>query len=349
MSLKLSIIIPVFNNEKYILETMDSLFNQSIGFENIEVILIDDKSTDNSRKIINDLAKKYSNVVPVFLDENSGSPSTPRNAGIEKVSTDYMMFLDSDDFYFPEMCEKMYDTIIKYNVDVVSCNVMNIFDSKEEPINSFLKNGDNFYLLNSVDDFPEIMTTGVTVCIWNKIFKTEVVLNNKLRFPEKDMYEDVYFSAKFYLLAKGIVILNDFFGYGYKLRREDDKSISNEYNKKNIIKEFNGLKNVFSILEGTGDKYTSLGAEVLLGWTKIFLLTDLDKACQIIMLNKIKPYYKNYKWNTKIVNYSLLFNIFANIGVKFFSLNNNIPILISKIIKSNDFLSQKVNRIVSKN
>lgn len=348
MSLKLSVIMPVFNNEKHIHETMDSLFNQTIGFENIELILIDDKSSDNSRKIIENLADEYSNIIPVFLKENSGSPSTPRNAGIEKVTTDYMMFLDSDDFYYPEMCEKMYNTIVDYNIDIVNSNIMKVYARKNIPMESFLNGGKDFYLVDSIEEFPELMSTGLTVYAWNKIFRTKVITENNLKFPEKDMYEDVYFCSKFYLLAKGIAVLNNFYGYGYKIRREGDQSISNCFNKKNIIKEFNGLQNVFNVLDKTNGQYNALSAEVLLGFTKIFLLTDLEKDFQNQILNNIKPYYKSYKWTTKLVNYSLLFNVFANIGVKFFSLNNHIPIFLSDIIRNNNFLSEKINRIVSK-
>ena len=78
---------------------IDSIINQSLGFENIELIIVDDCSTDNSRNIISDYANEYDNIVPVFLDENSGLPGKPRSLGIKYASADYISFLDSDDEY----------------------------------------------------------------------------------------------------------------------------------------------------------------------------------------------------------------------------------------------------------
>ena len=80
---KISIITPIFNAEKFLRNTIESIIKQSIGFENIELILIDDKSTDKSGEIIKDYANKYDNIKPIFLEKNSGAASFPRNKGIE--------------------------------------------------------------------------------------------------------------------------------------------------------------------------------------------------------------------------------------------------------------------------
>ena len=115
-----SIIIPVYNSEEYIKRAFDSLFTQSIGFDNLEVIFIDDASTDASPQIIEEYSNKYDNVKSFFLNKNSGTAGKPRNVGLSHATKDYIMFLDSDDCLMDNACEILYDEIIEENIDVVS-------------------------------------------------------------------------------------------------------------------------------------------------------------------------------------------------------------------------------------
>lgn len=121
MTYKISIIIPTYNAKNYLMTAVDSVINQSFGFNNIELIIVDDNSSDGTKEILKELSNKYGNIVPIFLKENTGSPSKPRNIGIQNASSEYIMFLDNDDYYCPNFCETMYNTIIKYNADVISC------------------------------------------------------------------------------------------------------------------------------------------------------------------------------------------------------------------------------------
>lgn len=98
MTYKISVIVPIFNAENDLKNAINSVINQTIGFENIELILVDDCSTDNSKNIINYYLTKYPNIKAIFL-KNTGNPSKPRNIGIDKSTGEYLMFLDSDDFF----------------------------------------------------------------------------------------------------------------------------------------------------------------------------------------------------------------------------------------------------------
>ena len=102
---KVSVIVPVYNSADKLQRAFDSVYNQSLGFENIELILIDDASTDNSRDIIDNYVSKYDNVKSIYLDENSGYAGRPRNIGVHNANAPYLMFLDADDFYFENACE----------------------------------------------------------------------------------------------------------------------------------------------------------------------------------------------------------------------------------------------------
>ena len=169
-SYKLSIIIPTFNAEEYLLSAVESVKNQTIGFENIELILVDDNSTDNTKNILNDLSQKYENVKSIFLEENSGSPSKPRNIGIENVSSEYVMFMDNDDSYQNDFCEKMYSTIESYDVDIVTCRNYDINGEKISKYHSILDEKEKFIHLNSIDQDTSLLST-TAMLIWNKIYK----------------------------------------------------------------------------------------------------------------------------------------------------------------------------------
>ena len=116
--MKVSVIVPVYTTETYLEKWLDSIINQD--FNDYEIIIINDGSTDDSNKIINKYVEKYSNI-KAFNKQNGGL-SSARNLGIEKANGKYLMFVDSDDYIEPNMCEIMINTIKKYNVDIVRCN-----------------------------------------------------------------------------------------------------------------------------------------------------------------------------------------------------------------------------------
>lgn len=342
MTYKLTVIIPTYNAEKYIREAVDSIKEQTIGFENIELILADDNSSDNTKAILNELSQKYNNIKAIFLEGNSGTASKPRNVGIENASSDYVMFLDNDDIYYPEMCEVMYDTINENGVDVVSCR----YDMNKKVPNSFLDkfnpnnydefkgkydNENDIIYLDSVQDFPNIMTLGHPTMIWTKIFRKSLILENNIEFPEGDLYEDVYFCTKSYLKAKGIVILNSFLGYSYQLRTEgEDKSTCQIFSKSMLEKQLRGFLKIMDLLMNE-TKYDTLKSELIIDMTKIYMYADIEKECQNRFLNIMKPFYKDYKISTRVNTASLAFNLIINIFIKIFSLNNGLAIFIKNL------------------
>lgn len=124
---KLSIIIPTFNLEKEIERTLDSVKSQTIGFENIEVIFVDDNSTDKTLNILNNYSDKYNNVKVISTDENSGYGGKPRNIGLKHSTADYVLFLDGDDHLLVNACEVLYDKIVYSYADIVIGGQINVF------------------------------------------------------------------------------------------------------------------------------------------------------------------------------------------------------------------------------
>ena len=128
MNDKISIILPIFNVGNHLRRGIDSLINQTIGRENLEIIMVNDCSTDGSDKIIEEYAEKYDCCIAIHHEQNSGAAYTPRNTGIDACSGDYIMFLDPDDRYTPDACETLYNAAKKYDADVSFGRFRRIFE-----------------------------------------------------------------------------------------------------------------------------------------------------------------------------------------------------------------------------
>ncbi len=183
------------------------------------------------------------------------------------------MFIDNDDFFKKNMCLTMYKTIVKEDVDIVSCRPLVSYDNEKYKIDrTFLDKEKEFVKIDSIKEHPKIMSSGATMLIWNKIFKRELLINHNIRFPNGCLYEDVNFMSQAYLNAKGIVMLNDFWGYEYVIRTKGEKSTSQDYNKKNLIKQLKGLKEIVKILEDYNADYPALECEMLVDGQKFSYL-----------------------------------------------------------------------------
>ena len=125
MEKKISIIIPVYNAEKFLKRCLESVINQT--YKNFEVICVDDGSKDNSSKIIEKIAKKDNRII--LIKQKNQGVSIARNNAIEKSTGEYIMFLDSDDYMDKNMCEIMIKAINEYRVDVVRCNYKRVYEN----------------------------------------------------------------------------------------------------------------------------------------------------------------------------------------------------------------------------
>ena len=237
MSFKISVIMPIYNAEKNLKKSINSIIQQTIGFENIELILVDDKSTDNSRSIIEHFSTKFQNITPIFLENNSGGASIPRNYGMKKSTSEYIMFIDSDDEYSEDLCEKFYKCISSHDVDLVSCNYNTIdhihtskiefvipFENKQESSYAIIATGDNLLAFDNV-------------YVWNKIFKKSIIYENNIQFKES-ISEDFIFCMEYLLKSEKRAYLKDYYGYMKYLQEESlsikEISISSVNNHINV-------------------------------------------------------------------------------------------------------------------
>ena len=195
---KVSVIVPVYNAGKYFRACLDSLSVQTL--DSMEVIIINDGSTDGSLAAANEFASRYP-WFRVYSTQNMGV-SHARNCGISKVRGDYVAFVDSDDSVEPDYCRAMYEKAIRDGNDLVVCQFDRITLSNGELTHLFsptpLFDADNFLMTDRRELFSSI-----SVGPWDKLFKRELL--DKLRFPEGIRYaEDQLFAVKAFCYAKNI-------------------------------------------------------------------------------------------------------------------------------------------------
>ena len=171
MNEKISIILPIFNVGPHLKGGIDSLINQTIGNENLEIIMVDDCSTDESGKIIDEYSEKYECCRAIHLEKNTGAANGPRNRGIEESSGDYIMFLDPDDRYTPNCCERLYKEIKKYDAEIAFGRFRRVFTYGEKVQKSYSPYLDNLEKNYPDETFEDANPLNVSDFIWNNILE----------------------------------------------------------------------------------------------------------------------------------------------------------------------------------
>lgn len=251
MDYKISMIVPVYNAQESLDSAINSIINQTIGFENIELILVDDNSNDKSQEIIRKYANEHDNIIGVFLSENSGLPGKPRSTGIKYAKAQYLMFLDADDEYLPNACEKLYDTIISENSDFVMCAHFWNLDGEKMKVNILHNCEDNSDIINInplLNQMNFIRLSYNHVAPWGKIFNKELIVENDISFPEDTLAEDTYFYFKALINSKKVTLLPNDKLYIYNVF-ESQNSVIHDHNLKKFNYFFEGFKNVMDLLK----------------------------------------------------------------------------------------------------
>lgn len=193
---KVSVIVPVYNTEQYLEKCLDSLVNQTL--EDIEIVLIDDGSTDKSAQILEKYHDKYLNKILLISKENGGQ-GTARNLGIAKCTGEYIGFLDSDDYADLSMYENMWKTAKRDNLDLVECRYRYIREENGQELRPYgyvrkYKNQDDMFI-------------DPLVSPWNKLIRADILKQFEHVFPEGLIYEDTAFFIKIipYIEKRGFV------------------------------------------------------------------------------------------------------------------------------------------------
>lgn len=294
---KISLIIPIYNTSKTFENTFNSIKNQSIGFENIELIYVDDCSTDNSKKLIEEKTKKYDNVKYYRTKKNSGFPSRPRNIGIKNATSKYLMFLDQDDIFFEDACETLYDLIIKNDADLVSGNYL-VNSQTNALLNWDLVNikENEIAIIDNVDKNKNLLR--LNPAIWTKIYKKSFLIDNEIYFVNEILIEDVIFVSECLLKSNNMVFINKPI-VNYLLRFQENKSndegsLSIAKNKKVLYALINGIKIFNNRLKDYDQDYHWLAVRHLNYWMAQFIESNLSREEKLELLIYSYDLFKDY-------------------------------------------------------
>lgn len=305
--IKVSVIVPVYNVEKYLDRCLSSLVNQT--YKDIEIIVVNDESPDNSQKIIDDYVLKYPHIIKTYFKKNGGL-SDARNYGIKRSTGNYIAFVDSDDYVELNTYEIMVNKLREYDYDMVVCNLNYVYDTKIVKAYSNIKKD-----IKDKDTIQKKVFNNIYPVAWNKLYKRELFNNNQ--FKCKIWFEDVEFIYRILPFIESIGVVDDHL-INYVQR---SGAITSTFDQKlyNYIDNFNGIidyykKNNFYEkyyyeLEYSYIRY--LYATFIKACTN-FNKSDYEKAVDIAIENVLKnwPNYRRNKYFYQSIKglYLLIFN-----------------------------------------
>lgn len=237
----ISIIIPVYNASSYIKEALDSVVHQSL--KNIEIIAINDCSTDESLNILKEYSEEYNNIRIFSTSKNSGSPGIPKNIGINNAKGEYVMFMDNDDIYAEDACEVLYDIAQKTNSDVIMGNAV-LYPSKA-PLRSWKSvfRGTRARLnIKKNRELIYVMTN------WAKLFKRGFLIEHNINFHDFNYFDDQLFMIQCYFKSNHISLTSKVVYYWRDRSFYEDHSLSQSkisYRNLDHILEMNYLVDKF--------------------------------------------------------------------------------------------------------
>ena len=288
---EISIIIPVYNVEKYLNSAFDSILSQTFGFENLEVIFVDDCSSDNSFNIIKSFSDAYENVKLIQLEENSGYSGRPRNVGIKSASSDYIMFLDPDDEFLPNACEDLFKEIANKDISFASGNFIQSKNGNENKINW----KDYFSKDTSTDRiFLKDIDENIALCklppsIWTKIFKKDFLIDNDIYFPEDVPGQDLVFIFEALIKAENILYV-DIPVTRYMIR--ESNSITTKISKKSLISFIDAYNMVYDLVIEFNKDYVWLAARPVSSFFfQKFIECDLKDVDKVDVLKYTEKFF----------------------------------------------------------
>lgn len=290
---KVSVIVPVYNTEPYLRRCLDALVNQTL--EDIEIVVVNDGSTDHSLDILQEYEKRYPSKIKLLTKENGGQ-ATARNMGIRCCTGEYIGFADSDDYVDTYMYEKMYSLAKQKDADLVECHYHYLQETEGKLIE--LKTRGNIREYKNQKD----MFIDPQVSPWNKLYRREALTESGITFPEGLIYEDTAFYIKTISAIKRTVYLDEHLVY-YFLRGNSTMN-ANKSRK---------VADIFAVLQDILDYYRShqlyeeYANELEYFCVKILLCSSLSRIGRVVdkdlenqlldktfaMIQENFPQYKN--------------------------------------------------------
>lgn len=273
---KVSIIVPVYNVENYILECITSIIEQT--YANLEIIIINDGSTDKSKEICESLQKKDERIV--FISKHNSGVSDTRNIGINKSTGDYIIFVDSDDYIDKSYIEEMVKWMNEEFIDMTVCNYIEIYKNTVLHHNNDLT--DKLVITNkeAINDIYKLRSFGGY--LWNKIFKSEIIKKNNIRFNQEiHMCEDMLFLLKYLSKCNNVRIISKEL-YFYRMRKSSIVWNKNKIKYKTLYSSYNEM---YKIIEKNNVEMDYFYYMVLNSiFSNNFKLIDMQRYLQFNLL-----------------------------------------------------------------
>ena len=273
MNKKISVIVAVYNTEKYVERCLNSLLNQT--YQNLEIIVVEDGSTDNSKEVL----KKYSHndkVKLIYNKKNSGL-SYSRNIGLENATGSYIGYIDSDDYVDLDYYEKLMQSIIDTKAEIAICDIKVVDEDTNTEVISRCCNNDEFTVYNVVDN-------GLAASACNKLFKKELI--SKYKFAEGKVNEDIAVVIPTLVNAKKITYANTYYYYVQR-----GGSIQNSGFSDKRFDIFYGVKTTLERIKDNKD-YESLKDAIVYNQLIVLLIYVIPKEKKFLLRYRIlKKYY----------------------------------------------------------
>ncbi len=274
--MRFSIIVPVYNVEKYIKKCLDSLINQT--FSDFQIVVVDDQSPDNSMEIVESFANQYPEKFKIIHQENKGLGGA-RNTGVSAAEGDYLLFVDSDDYLQKNSLEILHNHLNEYPCDIVEFNYLEVSEDGK-PLRK-VSLCDSQEVCVSPPEKAKLFLEPPIAC--NKAYRREFYTKCDVRFPEKTLYED-FVTRILIAKAENILRITDYL-YNYVQRAGSIMHNNVSPRVLDIIKVAESVYDVFEKENLMKDYFLFLEAGLIASLVHI--------ASDVIDRNKTSPYYKN--------------------------------------------------------
>lgn len=287
----ISIIVPVYNVEKYLERCVNSIINQT--YKNIEIILVDDGATDTSGKICDELKERDKRIT--VIHKTNGGLSDARNAGLKIANGEYIGFVDSDDYIEKDMFETLYNINKQHNADISIVSFYEIYDGKVIGV----RDTANLEILNKTEALKELLIdTKIQSYAWNKLFKKE--LFKDIKFPTNKNFEDIATTLLLFEKANKIVLFEC--PKYYYVRRDD--SIVGVKNYKTYKDYLDVIYDKYLYLKGKYEElelYNAYNFIINMIWVyTIIVAFDLDDVYK-----EFEKHYELFEELIELYNYDI--------------------------------------------
>lgn len=298
----ISIVVPIYNTDSYLEKCIKSIINQT--YKNLEIILINDGSTDNSLNIINKY-KKQDNRIRVLNQSNKGL-SECRNIGIKKSKGEFIAFIDSDDYVDLKYIEILYKNIKEYDADMSICNYYEIKDNikniKVKRDGKALITDEKYYQLYNYNNL-------LTIVAWNKLYKRKIF--NNIKYPINKIYEDEFVICN--ILHNCNKIIYDYTPLCYYIKRKDSITASNKNKNFDII---DALDNRMLVFQNEGINELIIETYKLKFYHLSNLIIKSNYKCDKKYIDEFKKVTRILLKNTSKLKYLIALNYKLYLNIK---------------------------------